>query len=280
MAFEKPTLRVGVLALLLLAPAAAQAQEADTVVARVNGADITLGHMIALRERLPQQVRQLPDEMLFEGILDQLIEQAALADEAGDAVSLRARLQLDNSMREIRANSLLTEAAVGAADDDAVAAAYAARFADGGSPEFNAAHILVQTEDEAAALRARLDEGADFAALAAEHSLDGSAAGGGDLGWFGPGMMVEPFEAAVMALAPGDISDPVQTQFGWHLVKLIDTRTAEAPPLEDVRAELVQELQQQAVLARIAAARDAAEIEVLAEGIDPAVIADQTLIDD
>lgn len=261
-------------------PAIAQDPSADTVVARVNGDEITLGHMIAMRARLPEQIRQMPDDELFQGILDQLVEQKALADSLGDTMDRRTRVQLENAGNEIRANALLTAAAEAAVTDEALQALYAERFlTETAMLEYNAAHILVASQDEAQGLIDALQDGGDFAELAQMHSLDtGSAAAGGDLGWFGEGRMVAPFEAAVVALDTGALSEPVETRFGWHVIRLNDTRQAEAPEFEAVRADLARSLQQEAVLARIASAREGAEVELTAEGIDPALLRDQTLL--
>ncbi|WP_114964602.1 peptidylprolyl isomerase [Alkalilacustris brevis] len=272
----------GLAVALAASNAQAETPVADTVVAEVNGHSITLGHMIAMRARLPEQFQSVDDEVLFEGILDQLVEQSALAQEAGDAIGRRAQIDLDNMTREIVANSLLTRAVEAEVTEEAIEGAYAERYLDGDpQTEFNAAHILVETEGEAQDLRVQLLDGAEFADLAREHSRDpGSGANGGDLGWFGLGMMVEPFENAVVALEPGEISDPVQSQFGWHLIRLNETRAQEAPALEAVRAQLVGELQQEVVRNRIAEARESAQITLSAEGIDPALLREQTLLDD
>ena len=85
-----------------------------------------------------------------------------------------------------------------------------------------ASHILVKTEEEANDLLAKLNEGADFGELAEEHSLCPSKRDGGDLGYFGKGMMVKPFEDAAFSMEAGEVSQPVETQFGWHLIKLTD----------------------------------------------------------
>ena len=129
------------------------------------------------------------------------------------------------------------------------------------------------------AIRAELDGGADFATLAAEKSTGPSGPNGGDLGWFGLGMMVKPFEDAVLLLQPGQLSDPVQTQFGWHVIKLMETRAATAPTLEETRDELAGELQQKAVESEVTALTEAAAITRNVEGIDPAVLKNTTLID-
>ncbi|MBK5927026.1 peptidylprolyl isomerase [Rhodobaculum claviforme] len=260
----------------------ALANDADTVVARVGDTEITLGHVVGLMARLPEQYRQLPDEMLFSGIVEQLVDQTAVAQSVAEPFNTRLRVDLDNSRREVIVNDELARVVEGAATDEALQALYAELYLDvEPEREFNAAHILVPTEEEAQALAAALADGADFAHLARENSGDpGSAEAGGALGWFGPGQMVGPFDAAVQALEPGQVSEPVQTQFGWHLILLEDTRMADAPTLEQVRGQLSAELQREAVAAHVAAARAATTVELLSEGIDPALVRDQSLLED
>lgn len=254
--------------------------DADTVVASVGGTDITLGHMIALRERLPEQYRQLPDEALFEGILTQLINQQALSTRA-DASSPRTELILENERRAMLANTVLNDVAMGAVSDEAIEAAYEDQFG-GAEPttEWNAAHILLESEEDAAAVKAELDEGADFAELARERSTGPSAPNGGALGWFGPGMMVPEFEQAVSGLEPGDVSEPFETQFGWHVARLSEVREQEPPALDEVRDGLAEQIQQQAIEDAVTAATE--EVEIVRpdiSGIDPGVLSDPSLID-
>ncbi len=90
--------------------------------------------------------------------------------------------------------------------------------------QIRASHILVDTKEQADSLKKQIDGGADFAALAEKHSSCPSSENGGDLGFFGRGMMVKPFEDAAFALSVGAVSGPVQTQFGWHLIKLTEKR--------------------------------------------------------
>ncbi|MFN3292866.1 MAG: peptidylprolyl isomerase [Gemmobacter sp.] len=273
--------RSGALALVLCGAVwamPAMAQDAATVVATVNGTEITLGHLAVLRSQLPEQYQQLPDDVLFRGILDQVIQQTALSQAAEGLVTRRDELALENDRRAYLAGLVLQDAVKSAITEEALQAAYDARFKDAApGTEYNAAHILVATEDEAKAIREKLDAGADFAELARQHSTDGAAPGGGALGWFGAGQMVKPFEDAVMALQPGQIGGPVQTQFGWHLVKLNETRIAEAPKLEDVRGELISELEQATIDARIKAATEGATVTRNDAGIDPALLKSPTL---
>ena len=251
----------------------ALAQDASTVVATVNGKEITLGHLSVLRDQLSEQYRQLPDDVLFKGLLDQVIQQTALATEGESLVAKRDELTLENDRRAYMAGLALQTAVKAAVTDEALQKAWDARYKDAApATEYNASHILVAEEEEAKKLKAEIDNGADFAELARAHSTDGSAQGGGSLGWFGLGMMVKPFEEAVVALKAGEVSAPVQTQFGWHIVKLNETRQAETPKLEDVKAELTMELEQTAVEEKIKAAEAAAKIERKADGIDPAIL--------
>lgn len=254
------------------------AQDASTVVATVNGTDITLGHLAVLRAQLPDQYQALPDDVLFKGILDQVIQQTALAQSAEALVTKRDEIALENDRRAYLAGLALQDAVKGAVTDAAIQAAYDARFKEAApGTEYNAAHILVATEDEAKKIREQIDAGTDFAELARQNSTDGSAAGGGALGWFGAGQMVKPFEDAVVALQAGQVGGPIQTQFGWHLIKLIETRVASAPALEAVRGELASELEQATIDARIKAAADGATVTRNDTGIDPALLKSPTL---
>ncbi|MEW2918703.1 peptidylprolyl isomerase [Ruegeria sp. ANG10] len=240
------------LAAVMALPLAAETKpDAATVVARVNGDEITLGHVIATAAVLPEQYQQIEDDVLYDLILDQLIQQQLLSQQQ-DALSRLNTLALENETRSMRAVQTVDALIDENLTDDVIQDAYDAQYADfEGSDEFNASHILVETEDEAKDIKAQLDDGADFAEMAKEHSTGPSGPNGGELGWFGPGQMVPEFEAAVIALDKGQISEPVKTQFGWHLVTLNDKRKTEAPELEQVRAELTQTLQQGVIQARI-----------------------------
>ncbi|GIT92740.1 peptidylprolyl isomerase [Jannaschia pagri] len=265
------------LALALAAPV--QAQDASTVLATVNGTDITLGHMIAMRSRLPEQYQQLPDDVLYNGMLEQLIQQQVLADAARTDLSSADEIGLENEARAFLAGRVIDRAAGQTISDEALQAAYDESYGSTEpETEFNASHILVETEEEAQALVVELEGGADFAELARERSTGPSGPNGGQLGWFGTGMMVPPFEAAVLELEPGQISPPVQTQFGWHVVKLNDARSKDAPPLTQVRGELEQTLRSAAVDAEVE--RLTAEAEIVRRDITPdaALIRDTDLL--
>lgn len=267
------------LAVTLAMPA--QAQDANTVVATVNGKDITVGHMILARATLPEQYQQLPDDVLFEGILKQLVEQTLLAGDFSGDLPKRIALSLENEKRSLiageRVEALLSEALT----DEALQEAYNTRFADAiPAQEYNAAHILVETEEEALAIKTDLDGGADFAATAKDKSTGPSGPNGGSLGWFGKGAMVPSFEAAVIELDIGAVSAPVKTQFGWHLIILNETRNGSAPTFDEVRPELEGEIRQSAMTAVIDSLREEANIDQSgAEEIDPSILSDLSVVE-
>jgi peptidyl-prolyl cis-trans isomerase C len=278
--------------LALLTPAFAQDQAApapaaeaapvapasvDTVLATVNGTEITLGNVIAMRERLPEQYQGLPDDVLLQGVLDQLIDQALLAaevstDPANDPLAVR--VHLENERRASLAAGLVQERIARPVDAAAVQAAYDAQVAAfKPAKEYSASHILVATEDEAKAIETELKDGGDFAAIAKEKSTDpGSGAQGGSLGWFGAGQMVPEFQVAVEALQPGQISEPVRSQFGWHIVRLDEVRDTAFPPFEEVKAQMEDQVRQQTLEAEIAALREKATIVKPEAAIAPSAI--------
>lgn len=271
----------GALALSLAATVSlAEDVTANTVIATVGDTEITLGQMIITRAQLPQQYAELGDEVLFDGILDQLIQQQVLAD-ALDVVPGRVDFAIQNERRSLMAGEMINNITDGAVTDAAIDAAYQARFADAEpSTEYNASHLLVETEEDAIAAKARITAGEDFADVAREVSTGPTGPNGGNLGWFGAGQMVPEFEAATMALSVGDVSDPVKTQFGWHVVTLLETRNKEIPTLESMRQDIFGEIQEAAIQARLTELTDAADVSKPDEGaFDPSLLSNLDLLD-
>ena len=278
---SKHTIFLGACAIAVSLSQQAVAQDTDpeTIVATVNGEEITIGHMIVLREGLPDQYQSLADDVLFEGILDQLIQQAVLAQKAdnpGPVVELR----LENERRTLLAGTTMKDVLDDAMTDEALQAAYDEKFANAEpSQEYNASHILVETEEEAKALVTDLAGGADFAELAKEKSTGPSGPSGGELGWFGEGMMVKEFEDAVVGMEAGAVSAPVQTQFGWHVIRLNEARLKDAPPLAEVRDELAAEMQQKIIEETLTKLTDEADItRTDVTSIDQSVIRNLDLV--
>ncbi|KIC36339.1 peptidylprolyl isomerase [Leisingera sp. ANG-M7] len=260
--------------------AAAASPHANTVVASVNGEEITIGHMVMARENLPAQYKQLPDDVLYNAILDQLIQQTALKQQLREQVPHYVELSVENEKRALLAAEVIETVMDKASGEEKLRAAYDAKYSAGeGGDEFHAAHILVETEEDALDVKAELDAGADFATLAKERSTGPSGPNGGDLGWFTTGRMVPEFEQAVLKLGSGEVSGPVQTQFGWHIILLNERRKTEAPEFEEVRAVLADELRQKAVEERVNELTAAAEIErPEIEDLDPAILKDLSLV--
>ncbi|MEM8572505.1 MAG: peptidylprolyl isomerase [Pseudomonadota bacterium] len=265
------------------APEGEVSYDATTVLATVNGTEITLGNLIVLRSRLPQQYQQVPDATLFPGLVDQLIDQTLLAQSkssnpADDPVDVQILLQ--NERRGALAASAITDMIADPLPEAEIEEVYGRILEDFvPEPEFNASHILVDSEETAASLKSEIEGGADFAEVAQANSLDGSAQTGGELGWFGLGRMVAPFEAAIVEMEVGDVVGPVQTDFGWHLIKLNDARETAPPALEELRLEIEDQLRQTQVQDAVVALREEAQIERPDVSIPPAAIRDMGLIE-
>ncbi len=266
---------------LALPVAAQEPPTADTVVATVNGTPITLGHMIAARATLSPEYDNISDQELYNGILQQLVQQSALSQKFKGDLPKNIRLTLENEERSIRAAQMIEAAIADAITEDDIQAQYQQQFgAIEAQKEFNAAHILVKTQSEADAIKTQLDNGADFATLAKEKSIGPSGPQGGELGWFSPGMMVPSFEQTTIALKVGEVSAPVETQFGWHVILLNDTRAQAIPTLEEKRDTIESDLKQNAAIEIISGAADNADVKIT-EGleIDPATLRKTELLE-
>lgn len=260
--------------------ALAQDPTADTVLATVGGVKITLGDIIVTRDGLPEQYKSLPDDVLFKGLLDQLVQQEALMQSLGTNLTKKDTLAIADQRRNYLSNVALGAGIANAVTDEALQKAYDAKYTNlPASLEYHAAHILVDTEEKAKELLAEIQGGAAFADVAKANSKDGSAASGGDLGWFGKGAMVKPFEDAVVAAEVGKVAGPVKSDFGWHLILVSETRNAAPPALADVRDELAAQLQKDAIAAFIKSVTDKTDIKREETTIDPALIKDLTLLD-
>lgn len=252
---------------------------AATVLATVNGTEITVGHVIALTARLPEQYQAIADVDLFKGVLDQLINQTAIGAGA-NADSLEMKIMIENETRALLAGDVLKKIGNAATGDAAIQAAFDAKYGDQPfKTEYKASHILVASEEEAKGLLESLAGGADFAELAKEKSTGPSGPGGGDLGWFSSERMVAEFSNAVKELSVEGVSAPIKTQFGWHVIKLFETREVPSATLEDVRGEIEEELRDAALKKSIAKYEADAEIVRNDVTIEPSVIRQTELLD-
>jgi len=276
---QKPLTFLSTLAIVttLALPAAAQetpTADPNVVVATVGSTEITVGHMIAAWASLPEQYQGLPDDVLFQGILDQLVQQTALQQQFTGDLPQRVSIQLENERRSLTAGEAINDIMNLPLDEADVQAAYEEEYSNAEQTvEYNASHILVETEEAALAVVEELANGAEFATVAREKSTGPSGPNGGQLGWFGPGAMVPEFEEAVIALEVGAVSAPVKTQFGWHIITLNESRVQDAPTLEDVREELELQIRQIRAQEKIEEVTAAAEVDRSgSEGINVAVI--------
>lgn len=260
---------------------AQEGPKSDTVVATVNGQEITLGHMILLRESLPEQFQQYPNDVLFPALYGQLIEQTLLADTLTGDLPSRVKFGVENADRDLRSGLAVQKIYEDRVSAEAIQAAYQETYLDADlGVEYNASHILLETEKAAADLLVELQAGLDFTEAAQEHSTGPSGPSGGSLGWFGRGAMVAPFDEAVSAMEVGALSDPVQTQFGWHLIKLNETRAIEPPAFEEVAEELGSVLGSNALVEVIEdLTNDADIVRMIPEDFDTSVLSDFTLLE-
>ena len=221
-------------------PAAAPADPA-AVVATVGGKTITEADLALAEGELSQQFAQLPPEQRRAAALSAAIEIKSIAAKAvADGLDKDADFQRRAAFLQERAlhGEMVEKEVVGKITDEELRARYEKEIA--AQPpvnEVHARHILVKTKEEADKIIKELDGGADFQKLANEHTSDPSGkSNGGDLGYFGPGQMVPEFDKAAQALAVGAYTkEPVQTQFGWHVIKVEDKRAKEPPAFEQVK---------------------------------------------
>ena len=274
--FARPILTALMLSALALP---ALAQDADTVVAKVNGSDITLGQMAAMKLGLPPDMAGMPAPELWDLMLDQMIRQAAMAEVGEATMTPRDKAALVIDRRAYLAGAALERLAEFEPTDAEIQAAYKKAFpADKPVTEYDADHILLETEEAAKAVIDELAKGADFAKLAEERSVDtASGVNGGDLGWFAQDRMVKEFGDAVAGMKKGETSAvPVKSQFGWHVIKLNDTRVQQPPALADIRDALVQQIRREKVEAEIEKVTAEAKVE-RTEGLDPAILGQDIL---
>lgn len=240
---------------------------ADPVVAKVDGQPIHLTDLKDAAQSLPENMRGMPPKTLYPLLLDQLIDGRALVAVARkDGVDKDPTVQRQMAAAEDRAlqTAVLNKEVAPSVTNEAVHARYEKEIAGKpGEEEVHAKHILVDTEAEAKKIIGQLQGGADFSALAKQYSKDPSAAQqGGDLGFFKKDEMVPEFADAAFALQPGQISQqPVHSQFGWHVIQVVERRHVDPPSYDQAREQLRQKMIQEGVQKVVARARAAASVE-------------------
>ncbi len=267
------SLRAALLATALLAaPLAATAQiqpvapGGDPVVARVDGAEIRFSEVAEAAQRLPEQFRGMPPQILFPLLIDQMISEAVVtqaARKAGLQDTPEVRRQMARIEDQVIQQALIGREIAEKVTEQGLRARYQREIADQpAEAEVRARHILVQTESEARAIIAALAGGADFAATAREKSRGPGAAEGGDLGFFKKEDMPEALGEAAFALQPGQVGPtPVRTQFGWHVVKVEERREQPRPSFEEAEAGLRRAASEEVAEALVQRLRGQARIE-------------------
>ena len=255
----------GALAMVLLAGLPVRAQDANPVLAKVNGAEIRQSDLTLAEEELGPSLAQMDPSTKRENVLAFLIDMKIVAKAAEDKKvenneDFKKRLAFTRN--RLLMDSLLATEGKAATTDEAMKKVYEdASKQITGEQEVRARHILVETEDEAKAIAAELKKGADFAELAKKKSKDPGASDGGDLGFFTKDQMVPEFSAVAFTLEPGKISDPVKSQFGWHIIKVEEKRNRQSPPFEQVKAQIETYVTRKAQADYVAKLREAAKVE-------------------
>ena len=259
-----------ILAFLLFSIMFLKATQAQNIpiVANVNNEDISLETMIHAMNELPPEIQSQPFMSYYEDLLERVIDIKLFAQE-GKKMKLNeepsVRAAIDFVIEKVLMQAFLSKYVQENIKEENLRTSYNNFIADETSrEEIKASHILMDTESEAIDVINMLNDGDDFAELAKNKSTGPSGPSGGDLGWFKRGQMVPPFEKAAFSLNKNEISQrPVQTQFGWHVIKIFDKRIPEAPSYESMKSKLIQDLERKIVSKKIQDLRNDALIEKL-----------------
>ncbi len=254
----------------VLMPVAVMAE--GKVYARVDGRDITDGDLKMAESELGPNLSQVPAEQRNFVLVQYLIENGLLSS-AGEKAGLGTGADFDKRIAYYKTRALrdafFDKNVFGAVSEADAKAFFDKKVAEiPPVEELRARHILVEKKEEADELVTKIKAGGDFAALAEEKSKDtGSGANGGDLGFFGKGQMVKPFEDAAMALKAGEVSAPVQSQFGWHIIKMEEKRNKPLPAFDAVKERVLTDLTRKKAEEIVLALRKAAKIEFVDEAL-------------
>jgi len=256
-----------VVALILLPAPLMRAQDNDPIVAKVDGAEIRQSDLSIAEEEVGptlQQQQMTSDakrDYLINYVSDvMLVAKAAEAKKVADGTDFKQRLAF--ARNKLLMESLLQSEAKAAVSDVALRKVYDdAKQQMSTDQEVRARHILVENEDEAKAILADLKKGGDFAELAKQKSKDPGSADGGDLGYFTKDQMVPEFADTAFKLEPGQLSEPVKTQFGWHIIKVEDKRTRPIPEFDQVKGQIETFVMRRAQVELVTKLREGAKIE-------------------
>src|ERR1700716_3385671 len=255
----------GCLAVALLAGLPLRAEEANPVLAKVNGAEIRASDVALAEEELGPSLAQMDPATKKENVLSFLIDTKIVSKGAADKKiaardDFKPRLAFARN-RLLMDNLLAVEGKAATTDENMKKVYEDAAKQIAGEQEVHARHILVATEEEAKTVAEELKKGADFAELAKKKSKDPGASDGGDLGFFTKDQMVPEFSNVAFTLEPGKISDPVKSQFGWHIIKVEEKRSRKAPEFDQVKSQIETYVTRKAQADYVAKLREAAKVE-------------------
>lgn len=255
----------GCLAAVLVASLPVRAEDANPVLAKVNGSEIRQSDLALAEEELGASLAQMDPAAKKDNVLSFLIDLKIVAKAAEDKKVENTddfKKRLAFTRNRLLMDSLLATEGKAATTDEAMKKVYEeASKQITGEQEVHARHILVETEDEAKAILAELKKGADFAELAKKKSKDPGASDGGDLGFFTREQMVPEFSTVAFTLESGKISDPVKSQFGWHIIRVEEKRSRKAPDFEQVKSQIETYVTRKAQAEYVAKLREAAKVE-------------------
>ena len=252
---------------------------AETPFIEVNGKVIKFGSAIIAFSKIQQRNVNFDKNTIFSQIVQQLVNEELLSQKI-DKENKLTLLALEHEKRSAKAAQMVSKILKNFPNDELVESAYQNLTNDlRGSLEYNASHILVKEEGQAINIRKDISNGKNFEALAKEHSIGPTGKNGGNLDWFDLGSMVPEFSTALMVLSEGDISQPVQTNFGWHLIKLNKTREKKIPEFKEIKAQLIQNLRQKKINDYLKSLTENSEISFVGKNINPDEITNIKLLE-
>ena len=252
---------------------------ADTPFIEVNGKIIKFGSAIIAFSKIRQSNRVFDQKTVFSQIVQQLVNEELLSQRI-DKENQLTLLALEHEKRSAKAAQMVSKILKDFPNDELLNSAYQNLTEQlKNTLEYNASHILVKEEDQAKTILADLKSGKAFEEMAKEHSIGPTGKNGGNLDWFDLNNMVPEFSTALIVLSEGDISQPVKTKFGWHLIKLNKTREKKLPELKDVKSQLVQNLRQKKINDYLNSLTENSKIEFLGKDIEPNEIANIKLLE-
>ena len=252
---------------------------ADTPFIEVNGKIIKFGSAIIAFSKIRQSNRDFDQKTVFSQIVQQLVNEELLSQKI-DKENQLTLLALEHEKRSAKAAQMVSKILKNFPNDELLNSAYQNLTEQlKNALEYNASHILVREEDQAKTILADLKNGKAFEEMAKEHSIGPTGKNGGKLDWFDLNNMVPEFSTALMVLSEGDISQPVKTKFGWHLIKLNKTREKQLPELKEVKSQLIQNLRQKKINDYLNSLTENSQIEFVGKDIEPNEIANIKLLE-